>query len=79
MVGSNIKNILLILGVSATVNKEGLVVDNEFLALDIPFMVFISLLSLPLFVSGAKLNRFEGALLIAFYIGYCTYLLGFLS
>jgi len=72
VVGSNIFNILGILGITAliiTVNAEGI----NFI--DYGVMFFASLILLPLSKTGFKISRLEGAFLIAGYIAYIYYLL----
>lgn len=72
VVGSNIFNILGILGITAliiTVNAEGI----NFI--DYGVMFFASLILLPLSKTGFKISRLEGAFLVAGYIAYIYYLL----
>jgi len=72
VVGSNIFNILGILGITAliiTVNAEGI----NFI--DYGVMFFASIILLPLSKTGFKISRFEGAFLVAGYIAYIYYLL----
>ncbi len=67
VVGSNIFNILCILGaagVVAPISAPGIGM------LDIAAMLGISLLLLPLLWSGRRLQRFEGAVLLAAYAAY---------
>jgi cation:H+ antiporter len=71
VIGSNIFNILGVLGVTALahpVQREGIDL------LDLGVMTAAALLLLPLMRSGFRLNRWEGALLLAFYGGYIFYL-----
>jgi cation:H+ antiporter len=72
VVGSNIFNILGILGITAliiTVNAEGI----NFI--DYGVMFFASLILLPLSKTGFKISRLEGAFLVAGFIAYIYYLL----
>ena len=75
VVGSNIFNIFLILGISTTVTPV-LVTANTFL--DIFVNIAASLL-LFLFIftgKGRKLVRWEGIVLLGFYVAYVAYLIG---
>ncbi len=66
--GSNLFNIFFIVGVSAMVSP--LVVSHSLLVRDIPLMLGVSLLVLPLMRSGFKITRIEGVLLVCAYMGY---------
>lgn len=71
VVGSNIFNILGILGLAALISPMEM---GEISGVDLAVMIAIGLLVLPLMRSGFLLNRWEGALLLAFYAGYIYYL-----
>lgn len=64
VVGSNIANILMILGITAMI--QPIAVGYENLTFEIPFMVLVSALLLPLGLRGV-LNRNIGLLLLALY------------
>ncbi|GIV61422.1 MAG: sodium:calcium antiporter [Rhodothermaceae bacterium] len=68
VVGSNIFNILAILGVTALVQP---IPALDLRPLDFGAMLLVSLIILPLMHSGFRLNRLEGGLLL---IGYAAYL-----
>jgi cation:H+ antiporter len=70
VVGSNIFNLLCVLGVSAAVAPEGVRVPPAALALDIPVMFGVAAVCLPVFWIGRRVSRAEGALLL---LGYCAY------
>ena len=78
VVGSNIFNILIVLGGSAALSPIGMAVPPAAMAFDIPVMIAVALLCLPVFLSGARISRLEGFLLLALYAGY-TALLGLAS
>lgn len=73
VVGSCIFNVLWILGATATVAP--LDVDPVILARDLPVMLALSVLLLPIVVTGRVISRKEGALLLALYAGYLALLL----
>lgn len=75
VVGSNIFNMLCVLGLSGLVSPTPLLAGKQLAYVDIPVMVAVSLLCLPLFFSGAKLDRKEGALFLIIYAGYLGYLI----
>lgn len=73
IVGSNIFNILLILGVTPVVRP--LPVDLSLYRLEIPVMVGLSV-ALPLFArTGLRVVRWEGALLLSVYVAFTVVLL----
>lgn len=74
VVGSNIYNVLAILGLTAFVPEGGLKVAPSMIAFDIPFMTAVAFACLPIFVSGHRINRWEGLLFLAYYILYTVYL-----
>jgi cation:H+ antiporter len=72
VVGSNIFNILGILGITALI-KPISAPDIGFA--DMLVMIGMSLLLLPFIKTGFTLRRWEGALMVLIYIGYMVYLL----
>lgn len=74
VVGSNIFNILSVLGISASIAPSDLIVAPAMLAFDLPVMVAAAVVCLPIFFSGNLVNRFEGALFLALYAAYTLYL-----
>lgn len=75
VVGSNIFNILAVLGISASVSPDGLAVAPSMLAFDLPVMVAVMLACLPIFFVGNRISRWEGGLLFAYYLAYTGYLI----
>lgn len=79
VVGSNIYNILAILGISGSILPSGLNVDPAMLSLDYPVMFLAAAICLPFFITGKQLSRLEGSILLAMYVGYTTYLISTVS
>jgi cation:H+ antiporter len=76
VVGSNIFNILAVLGLSAIVAPDrGLPVAPGMIALDIPFMVAVAIACLPVFITGNTIARWEGAIFVLYYVAYTAYLI----
>lgn len=65
VVGSNLFNILGVLGVTAAVAPMGLPVAPAAVAFDIPVMIAAAVVCLPLLYSGRVLSRREGAALVS--------------
>lgn len=75
VVGSNIFNILGVLGMSSLIAADGVVVSETAFVLDIPVMIAVALACLPIFFTGHLIARWEGGLFLAFYVGYTGYLI----
>lgn len=71
-VGSNILNILAVLGLTAAVAPKGIAVSAEALSFDIPVMIAVSVVCLPIFVTGWKITRWEGLLFLGYYALYLS-------
>ncbi len=74
VVGSNVFNILCVLGLSGLVSPIPLLAGEQLVQLDIPVMLGVALLCVPLFFTGAILDRIEGALFLMLYVAYVWYL-----
>lgn len=70
IVGSNLFNILAILGTAALLDP--LPVAGPALRYHLPVMVAVACLLVPLAVTGSRLTRWEGTLLLGAYVAYCT-------
>jgi cation:H+ antiporter len=75
VIGSNIFNILAVLGFSALVTPGGVIVSAGALSLDLPIMVAVALLCLPIFITHFSITRWEGILFIAYYVLYTTWII----
>jgi cation:H+ antiporter len=73
-VGSNIFNLLGILGLTAALSPNALAVAPKALAFDIPVMTAVAIACLPFFFMGNRLDRWEGTVFFGYYIAYATYL-----
>src|SRR3989337_2033417 len=75
IVGSNIFNILFILGITGAIKP--LAVNPEALKLHMPVMIFISLMLFVFMKTGRVISRVNGALLVLLYAGYIVFLIAF--
>jgi cation:H+ antiporter len=73
-VGSNIFNIVTVLGLTGILAPGGMEVARAVLAFDLPVMIAVAVACLPLFFTGQAVSRWEGALLLAYYGVYMLYL-----
>lgn len=74
IVGSNIFNLLCVLGLASLVSPQAIAVSANALAFDFPVMIAVAVACLPIFFAGYTINRWEGLLFIAYYIAYTLYL-----
>jgi cation:H+ antiporter len=74
VVGSNIFNLLGILGITALFSGQGLSVTPSAFTFDMPVMLAAAVACLPVFFTGHVLARWEGALFLAYYVVYTSYL-----
>lgn len=79
IIGANLFNLVLVSGLAITINPFDVPAErtigniNSSLIVDIPVSILVMLiLSLPPLIKG-KLYRWQGILLLATYIGFCTY------
>ena len=72
VVGSNIMNIFVILGITALVAP--LTVEKNAVKVDMPFMLAASVLLVPLGLTGRTIDRIEGLVFLALFVGYMIYL-----
>jgi cation:H+ antiporter len=73
-VGSNIFNLLLVLGVCSVVAPDGIAVSMPATNFDIPVMIAVAVACLPIFFTGYRIARWEGILFLAYYVAYTMYL-----
>jgi cation:H+ antiporter len=74
IVGSSICNILLVLGATSLVVPAGMSVPSSTISFDIPIMTAVAVACLPIFFTGHLIARWEGFLLLGYYVAYVVYL-----
>ncbi len=67
VVGSNLFNLMCVLGLTGLVTPGGIPVGAEAVAQDLPVMVLVAVACLPVFLIGHVIERWEGMVLLAFY------------
>lgn len=73
-VGSNIFNIVLVLGLSSIIAPSGIAVSAHAISFDMVFMVCVAVATLPIFFFGYQVGRVAGFFFVLFYGIYITYL-----
>ena len=74
VVGSNIYNVLAVIGFTGIIARSGIGVPQEAISIDFPVMIAASIACLPIFFFGWNIARWEGALFLAYYVVYISYL-----
>lgn len=74
LVGSNLLNLLAVMGVAALVAPAPIPVPAQALVFDLPVMVAVAVATLPIFYTGYRISRGEGAVFIGYYVAYTAYL-----
>ena len=75
LLGSSIYNIFVIMGLICIASPGGVPVEEGLLYFDIPLMVGVAFLCIPVFVTGRRVSRLEGGAFITFYAVYLLWLL----
>lgn len=75
VVGSCVFNILAVLGAAAAVAPEGVAAAPSALQFDIPVAAAVAFACLPIFFTGGRISRWEGALFLGYYGAYLTVLI----
>ena len=74
-VGSNIFNILCVIGFTSLVAPNGVEVSKAALTFDLPVMIGVAVACLPIFFTNYRLTRVNGGFFVLYYGAYLTYLL----
>jgi cation:H+ antiporter len=74
VVGSNMFNILFVLGLSGIVAPEGVQVSQAVLHFDMPIMIAVAIACLPVFFTGNLIARWEGGVFLGYYVAYMLYI-----
>lgn len=75
VVGSNIFNILCVLGFSSIISPAGIKVTQAALQFDIPVMIGVALAAFPIFLAGYRVSRMEGLFMLLAYVAYTVFLI----
>jgi cation:H+ antiporter len=75
VVGSNILNLLAVLGLTALIAPQPIAVPVSALAFDLPVLVAAAVACLPIFFNGKLIARWEGGLFLGYYVAYMAYLI----
>lgn len=75
VVGSNVFNLLGVLGAGAAMAPDGIRVAADAMAFDLPVMTAVAIACLPIFLTGHLIARWEGAVFVGYYLAYTAYVI----
>ena len=73
VIGSNVFNLLSVLGLSSLIGPAGISVAPGVLGFDLPVMIAVAIACLPILARGACIQRWEGAVFFFYYVAYTAY------
>jgi len=73
VVGSNIFNLLAVLGAASVVSGNGINVPASAIQFDLPVMLAVAVVCFPIFITG-QVTRLQGAIMIFYYAAYTVLL-----
>jgi cation:H+ antiporter len=74
LLGSSVYNIALILGMTVVTAPTELRIPQEVIAADLLVLAVVSLITVPVLLSGHRISRLEGGAFVATYVGYLVWL-----
>jgi len=73
VVGSNIFNLHVVLGLTGAFSPSSIEVSGAALDFDFPVMLAVSIACLPIFFNRYRIDRWEGVVFLLYYVAYITY------
>lgn len=75
VVGSNLFNIMGVLGLTSIIAPQGIEVSAVAVNFDIPVMIAVAFACLPILFTGRVISRQEGFVFLGYYLAYTSYVL----
>lgn len=75
VVGSNVFNILGVLGLTGLLAPSGIALSEAMIGFDLPVMIAVALACLPICFTGGQISRWEGGVFLGYYLAYTLYLI----
>ncbi len=72
VVGSNLFNLLGVLGLAGALSSGGVPLSEDVVWFDLPIMALAALACAPLFLTKGQISRWEGGMLAAYYAAYAA-------
>lgn len=73
IIGSNILNLLAVLGVSGMFIPDAIPIQQSLISVDLLLLIGATILCFPIFYTGRRIVRWEGAMFLVLYIAYLLY------
>lgn len=73
VLGSNLLNLLAVFGVAGALAPGGVPVSEAATGFDMPLMIAVAVVCLPVFFTGQRIARWEGVTLFAYYLVYLAF------
>ncbi len=73
VIGSNTFNILGCLGATGVASGGSLPIAPTVIAFDLPFMIAVAIVSMPVFLTGRRIARWEGLFFLLSYVAYTVW------
>jgi cation:H+ antiporter len=74
VIGSNVFNILAVIGVTGMVSSNGIPISETARNFDLWVMLAVAFACLPIMITGREIARWEGAVFLVYYAAYTAYL-----
>ncbi len=74
IVGSNVVNLLVVLGLTATASETSLLIPVAVTSFDLPILCVVAFACLPVFFTNYAIERWEGSVFLLYYTIYVAYL-----
>ncbi len=75
VVGSNLFNLLAVVGLAALFSPTPIEIPQKAVVFDLPILVGVSIATLPIFLTGHLISRWEGLLFLFYYCLYLVFLI----
>ncbi|MCH9627661.1 MAG: hypothetical protein S4CHLAM2_13030 [Chlamydiales bacterium] len=75
IVGSNLFNLLAVVGLAALFSPTPIEIPQKAVVFDLPILVGVSIATLPIFLTGHLISRWEGLLFLFYYCLYLVFLI----
>lgn len=75
VVGSNVFNILAVLGVASLLSGQGISIARSSVVFDFPVMIAVAVACLPVFFKQNTIARWQGGVFVGYYAAYMAYLI----
>ncbi len=74
VIGSNVFNLLGVLGLTGLLAPTGIALSPAMIGFDLPVMIAVALACLPICFTGGRISRWEGGVFFGYYLAYTLYL-----